>query len=101
MPGWLVLLVYAAAFLLAVYLDYRFERVGWYWRVVAVALAFAIGLTPPPARYVGPGFDLTVGAVFTLLFVWGIAEAFFRLFHLPHYHGVHWHGVHWSAGRHA
>lgn len=85
MPGWSVFLVYAAAFSLAVWIDYESPRPGWYWRVVAVAVALAIGLTPPPAQLAGPEFDLLVGAVFTLLFVWGISEAFFRLFHLPHH----------------
>jgi hypothetical protein len=85
MPGWIVFLVYAAAFFLATWLDYYFPRVHWYWRVVAIALALAIGLTPPSPRLNGPEFDLIVGAVFTLLFVWGISEVFFRLFHLPHH----------------
>ncbi len=85
MPGWLVFLVYAAAFSLAVWVDYEFPRVGWYWRVVAVAVALAIGLTPPPPSLAGPEFDLLVGAAFTFLFVWGICEMFFRLFHLPHH----------------
>jgi hypothetical protein len=85
MPSWLVFLVYAAAFFLAVWVDYEFSRVGWYWRVVAVLVAVAIGLTPPPPQFSGSGFDLVVGAVFTFLFVWGISEAFFRLFHLPHH----------------
>jgi hypothetical protein len=43
----------------------------------------------------GPEFDLTVGAVFTLLFTWGICEAFFRLFHIPH------HAPHQAFTRHA
>ena len=85
MPGWLVFLVYAAAFAVAVWIDYEFPRAGWYWRVVALALALAIGLTPPPPQLAGPVFDLGVGAAFTILFAWGISEAFFRLFHLPHH----------------
>lgn len=89
MPGWIVLLVYAAAFSLATWADYYFPRVHWYWRVFAVALALAIGLTPPSPRLTGPEFDLAVGAVFTLLFVWGISEAIFRLFHLPHHSVQH------------
>jgi len=95
MPGWIVFLVYAAAFFFAAWLDYYFPRVHWSWRVAAVVLALAIGLTPPPPRLTGPGFDLAVGAVFTLLFVWGISEAFFRLFHIPH------HSPHHVAARHA
>ena len=85
MPAWLVFLVYAAAFFLAAWLDYYFPRVHWYWRVVAVALALAIGLTPPSPRLNGPEFDLAVGGVFTLLFVWGICEVFFHIFHVPHH----------------
>jgi hypothetical protein len=85
MPGWIVFLVYAAAFFLAAWLDYYFTRVHWYWRVFAVALALAIGLTPPSPRLNGPESDLIIGAVFTLLFVWGICEGFFRLLHIPHH----------------
>jgi hypothetical protein len=95
MPGWIVFLVYAAAFFFAVWLDYYFERVHWYWRVFALALAFAIGLTPPSPRLTGPEFDLAVGAAFTLLFTWGICEMFFRLFHIPH------HAPHHAFSRHA
>ncbi len=91
MPGWLVFLVYGVAFFLAVWMDYEFPRVGWYWRVVAMMVALAIGLTPPPPQFAGSGFDLSVGAIFTFLFAWGVSEALFRLFHLPHH----------SARRHA
>jgi len=91
----IVFLVYAAALLFAVWLDYCFPRVHWYWRVVAVGLAFTIGLTPPSPRFTGPEFDLAIGAAFTLLFVWGICEMFFRLFHIPHHSQQH------VASRHA
>jgi hypothetical protein len=85
MPTWLVFLVYGLAFSLAVYMDYRFPRIGWHWRAVAICFALAIGFTPPSAALNGPEFDLLVGSVFTFLFVWGISEAFFRLFRLPHH----------------
>jgi hypothetical protein len=85
MPGWLVFLAYGAAFCLAVYADYLYPRIGWQWRVLAICLALAIGFTPPSAQLNGPAFDLLVGSVFTFFFVWGISEAFFRLFRLPHH----------------
>jgi hypothetical protein len=84
MSAWMVLLAYAAAFGLAVLLDYLFPRVAWHWRVLAVLVALALGMTPPGAQLEGPEFDLVVGSAITLLLVWGISEVFFRLFHLPH-----------------
>jgi hypothetical protein len=84
MSAWWVLLVYGAAFALAVALDYLFPRVSWPWRVVAVLLALALGLTPPGPQLEGPAFDLAVGGCITFLLAWGISELFFRLFHLPH-----------------
>lgn len=89
MPDWVVFVVYAAAFSLAVWLDYYFARVHWYWRAFAVGLALAIGLTPPSPSLNSPEFDLVVGAAFTLLFTWGVSEVFFRLFHLPHHAVAH------------
>ncbi len=85
MSGWIVFLVYAAAFSLAVWLDYYFPRVHWGWRVAALLLAISLGFTPPSPSWTGPEFDLAVGAVFTLLFMWGLSEAFFRVFHIPHH----------------
>jgi hypothetical protein len=93
MPGWIVFLVYAAAFCSAAWLGYYFRRVHWSWRVAALALAFSIGLTPPSPRLTGPEFDLGCGTVFTLLFVWGISGVFIRLFHnrqhTPHQVATH------------
>lgn len=89
MPGVVVFLVYAAAFALAVWLDYELPKIGWYWHVVAVLVALAIGLTPMPMQLAGPEFELLVGALFAFLFIWGISEAFFRLFHLPHHVARH------------
>lgn len=81
--------VYAAVFLLAVFMLYWFRPVRWYWHVAAVAAAFAIGFMPPMAQWSGPVFDLLIGAAFTLLFVWGVGELFFRLLHLQHHEPHH------------
>jgi len=77
----IVFSAYAAAFVLALLLLYWFHA-RWYWHVLSVALALAIGLMPPPAGLAGrPGFDLAVGCVFVFLMVWGIGEIFLHRYH--------------------
>ncbi len=81
MNFYLVVLVYACSFLLAVVLLYLFHT-AWYWHVLSIAAALVIGLWPPPAPLAGrPVFDLLVGFLFIFLFVWGIGEPFFHRVH--------------------
>jgi hypothetical protein len=77
--------VYAAAVALAIFLDWRFGKIRWYWHVLAVALALGIGFMRPIEGLAGPRFDLAAGALFTFLFVWGVSEVFFKVFRLPHH----------------
>jgi hypothetical protein len=70
-----VAVAYLFAVLLALALLYTFHA-RWYWHVLSVLAALAIGLAPPPEGWHPP--DLLVGSVFLFLFVWGIAAPFFR-----------------------
>jgi len=79
----LVLSVYLAALAAAVFLLYRFSHHSWIWHAVAALGALAVGLTPPPAGWNGPLFDMTVGAVFLFLAIWGVGEFAVRALHLP------------------
>lgn len=75
-PVWAVL-VYASAALLAFSLLYIFQHRAWYWHAISVLAALAVGLTPPPADWSAPEYDLTVGFLFILLLLWGIGAPFF------------------------
>lgn len=77
MSGLVVALNYGVAVALAMTLLYFF-RAPWYWHVLSVIVAFALGLAPMPADWHGPSLDLVVGFVFTFLFFWGAAEPLFR-----------------------
>lgn len=75
----LVMLVYGAALLVALALLYFFHA-SWYWHVLSVAAALALGLLPLPSEWRIP--DLLVGFVFVLLFAWGLAAPFFPQRHV-------------------
>ena len=79
---WAVL-VYSSSLTLALLLLYFFP-VRWYWHVLGLAAAFAIGLIPIPPQYSSPQVDLCIGFVFVLLFVWGAGKPFFATRHYPH-----------------
>jgi len=71
-----VFAAYAVAFFVALWLLYR-SHVRWYWHVLAVVLAFVVGLIPTPAPFVGSRvFDLVVGSLFVFLVTWGLGEIF-------------------------
>jgi hypothetical protein len=79
-----VTLVYGFSFVLAVALLYFFEA-RWFWHVLSLAAALAVGLAPLPPELHIP--DLAVGAVFLLLFVWGAGVVLLRT-HSPR-HRLH------------
>lgn len=81
MNNWLVFITYFAAASLAMYLVWHFRRIAWYWHVAAIVVAVAIGVMPPLANWQGQGYDLTVGASFVFLFVWGAGFVIERLAH--------------------
>lgn len=78
MNPFVVVSVYGLAFVLALWLLY-IRHTAWYWHVVAVAAALAVGLTPFPDGTRPP--DLVTGFVFVFLFFWGIGEAVVHPYH--------------------
>lgn len=80
-----VFLAYGASVVLALVLLYLFHS-RWYWHVLSVLAAFAVGLSPPVNGWDGPGRDLIYGSVFLFLLVWGLGEPFLHHFHR---HGLH------------
>lgn len=80
----IVLFVYAIAFALAAFLLYWFGHAQWYWHGLAVAVSMVLGLMPPLAR--GPVYDMMVGSLFLLAFIWGAGGAFVQEGHRPHIH---------------
>ena len=68
-----ILLIYGAAVALAAVALYVYGACRWYWHVLSVLLAVALGLAPaPPAAWRGQTYDLIVGFLFVLFVVWGI-----------------------------
>jgi hypothetical protein len=86
MNSFLVLLAYAFALGLASFLLYWFGPLSWYWHGLSVALAMTVGLIPPLDGLRGPLYDLAVGFVFILSFVWGAGGAFVTHAHHEHTH---------------
>ena len=57
---------------LPIYVLYRFRSQAWYWHVLAVILALAIGLMPGTALLQTLGGSMLYGFVFVVLMLWGI-----------------------------
>ena len=81
-----VALVYLLTLAAAIFLVYRFEQHSWIWHAGALAVAAVLGFMPPPDFWSGEGYDLTIGAVFLFLVVWGIGGFVDRGLHLHHHH---------------
>lgn len=81
----LVFGTYALAALLALAVLYRFGPAHWYWHVLSVVAAFAIGSYPLRPEWSGPGLDLSLGFTFTFLVLWGVCGPFYS-FRLHHHH---------------
>ena len=80
----MVFLIYGAMAVLALALLYFFHA-NWYWHVLSVVVALAIGMMPPnmipvPAEW-GATRDIILGSLFTFLVIWGIAAPLFRRHH--------------------
>ena len=83
----LAYVVYGFAAALALVFLYLFHA-RWYWHVLSVLLALAIGFSPPLPGWDGPSRDLVYGFVVLFLLVWGLAEPFVHRFHrhgVPHH----------------
>jgi thiol:disulfide interchange protein len=57
---------------LPIFLLYRFRSQAWYWHVLAVIVALAIGLMPGTALLQTLGGSMLYGFVFVVLMLWGI-----------------------------
>jgi len=72
----LALLTYLAGAAVPAWLLYHFGSEAWYWHVLALLLALALGLAhlPPAFSLLAP--ELMVGFLFVFLMVWGIGGLF-------------------------
>jgi len=82
-----VCVVYGLSAGLALLLLYLFHA-RWYWHVLSVLAALAVGFSPPLGAWNGPSRDLVYGFVILFLVVWGLGEPFFHRFHRHAAHGV-------------
>ncbi len=91
----MVFLLYGAAMLAALLLLYFFHA-HWYWHLLSVLAALAVGMAPPawiplPSAW-GTARDLILGCTFFFLMVWGLGAPLFswakghRQSPDPHYH---------------
>jgi hypothetical protein len=72
MSSGLVAVFYLFALVLPLYLLYYFHAQGWYWHLLAVAAALALGFVPTPPEWKTMVFDMAFGCTFVFLMVWGI-----------------------------
>jgi hypothetical protein len=86
MFGMFAVLVYLLAMGIPVYLLYRFHSITWYWHMLAVVAALALGFTPTPFVIQKPEFDLLFGFVFIALMIWGAGGL---ILYRPEHHGPH------------
>ncbi len=75
-----VFAAYGFSVALALVIVYFFHA-RWYWHVLSVLAALAIGFSPPIPGWDGPTRDLVYGFAFLFLLVWGLAEPFLHHFH--------------------
>lgn len=89
MSSALVVLVYLVALGVPVYLLYQFRAQAWYWHLLCIGAALALGFVPTPPEWKTQVFDLIFGFTFILLMVWGIGGLV--LFPVHHDHERHHH----------
>ncbi len=80
MSTMLVYVVYGFSVVLALVFVYLFHA-RWYWHVLGVIAALAVGCSPPLPGWAGPSRDLIYGSVFLFLMIWGLAGPFVHRFH--------------------
>ena len=76
----LVYVVYCFSIVVALLFVYRFHA-PWYWHVLSVLTALAVGFSPPVPGWEGFSRDLIYGFVVLFLLTWGVAEPFLHRFH--------------------
>ena len=80
MSTMLVYVVYGFSAVLALVFLYLFHA-RWYWHLLSVLAALAVGFSPPLPGWEGPSRDLVYGFVVLFLLVWGLGEPFVHRFH--------------------
>ena len=73
-----VILTFGSAAILALAFLYLSGPRAWYWHLLSLAAALAIGLTPIPARWNTPKANLIIGFFFVLFLLWALAAPFLR-----------------------
>jgi hypothetical protein len=68
----MAVLVYLLAIVIPVYLLHHFQSQAWYWHLLAVLAALAIGLSPTPPEWKTAGLDMAFGFMIVMLLVWGL-----------------------------
>lgn len=81
MNAWIVAIAYLISVALACGLLYWFGARAWYWHVLSVLAAMALGLSPVPQQVRGPVADVSIGFVFLLLLIWGAGAPFVHRAH--------------------
>jgi hypothetical protein len=77
---------YGSAIAVSLALLWYFGARSWYWHLLSVCAALALGLTPLPPAWNAPQMTLAVGWVFLFLFVWGVVGPLFAFsHHHPHF----------------
>lgn len=84
MSSAVVVAAYGCAAILPFVVLHFFGARAWYWHVLSICLAFALGFAPIPEQWHDPALDVAIGAVFTFLLVWGVAAPLFIPKHRPH-----------------
>jgi len=85
----LVFSSYALAGILAIGVLHRFGPAAWYWHVLSIAAALAIGFFPLQPEWIRPSVDLSLGFIFTFLILWGVCGPFVRAQHWADRHQHH------------
>ncbi len=67
----LAVLVYLLAIAVPIYLLYLFGSQAWYWHVLSIAAAIALGLVPTPPQWKSSLVDMAFGFALTFLLMWG------------------------------
>ena len=68
----LAVLIYLVAFCVPVYLLYHFGPQNWFWHLLAVIAALAIGFIPTSPAWKTTALDLIFGSTFISMMTWGI-----------------------------
>ena len=71
------MIAYCCAAILAVLLLFFSGPKRWYWHILSLAAALAVGLMPIPVKYSTPQTSVAIGVLFVFLLLWGGAAPCF------------------------